>query len=58
LAVTAESAISLLGFETDRLVVGRGFIVESIETIEVEQRPCRLNPIQPTTNLEIFQEPR
>ena len=43
-----------IGVETDRLVVGRGFIVEGIETVEIEQRPGRFNAIQPTTNLEIF----
>jgi hypothetical protein len=58
LAVTAESEISLLvRLDSDRLVIAEGFIVESVETVEIEQRQGRLNAIQPTTNLEILQEP-
>ena len=48
---------SQIGFETDCLVVGRRFIVEGIETVEIEQCPGRLNAIQPTTTSKSSKNP-
>jgi len=45
---------SQVGFEADRMVIGRGFVVKCIETVEVEYRPGRFDAIEPSANLGIF----
>ena len=44
---------SQVGFEADRMVIGRGFVVKCIETVEVEYRPGRFDAIEPSANLGI-----
>jgi hypothetical protein len=41
------------GFQADRAVTARGFVMQSIETVEFEHRPGRFDAIQPSTNLGI-----